>query len=53
MLGAANTPAIAGNARYDLHRLMMVGASSSTAYKLRALSTALARWRRLSLRVVH
>lgn len=35
VLGTADTPAIAGNTRYDLHRIMMVGASSSTAYKLR------------------
>lgn len=35
VLGTADTPAIAGNTRFDLHRLMMVGASSSTAYKLR------------------
>lgn len=35
VLGTADTPAITGNVRFDLHRLMMVGASSSTAYKLR------------------
>lgn len=37
VLGTADTPAIAGNVRFDLHRLMMVGASSSTAYKLRVV----------------
>lgn len=35
VLGTADTPAIAGNVRFDLHRIMMVGASSQTAYKLR------------------
>ena len=35
VLGTADTPAIAGNTRFDLHRLIMTGASSSTAYKLR------------------
>ena len=35
VLGTDDTPAIAGNVRYDLHRIMMVAASSSTVYKLR------------------
>lgn len=35
VIGTDDTPAIAGNTRYDLHRIMMTGASSSTAYKLR------------------
>jgi hypothetical protein len=35
VLGTDDTPTMSGNTRYDLHRLMMVGASSSTAYKLR------------------
>jgi hypothetical protein len=35
VLGTDDTPIISGMVRYDLHRIMMVGASSSTAYKLR------------------
>jgi hypothetical protein len=37
VLGTDDTPIISGMVRYDLHRLMMVGASSSTAYKLRLI----------------
>lgn len=35
VLGTSDTPAIAGNVRFDLHRIMMVNASSQTTYKLR------------------
>ena len=35
VLGTADSPLIAGNTRFDLHRIVMIGASSSTAYKLR------------------
>lgn len=35
VIGTDDTPAIAGNVFYDLHRIMVVGASSSTVYKLR------------------
>jgi hypothetical protein len=35
VLGTSDTPVITGMVRYDLHRLMMVAASSDTVYKLR------------------
>jgi hypothetical protein len=35
VLGTDDTPIISGMVRYDLHRIMMVNASSQTAYKLR------------------
>jgi hypothetical protein len=35
VLGTDDTPIISGMVRYDLHRLMMVAASSDTIYKLR------------------
>jgi hypothetical protein len=37
VLGTEDTPIIAGMVRYDLHRIMMVGASSQTVYKLRVV----------------
>lgn len=35
VLGTDDTPIIAGMVRYDLHRIILVNASASTAYKLR------------------
>jgi len=35
VLSTADTPTIAGNVRYDVHRIVMINASSQTAYKLR------------------
>ena len=35
VLGTLDTPQITGMVRYDMHRIMMVAASSETVYKLR------------------
>jgi hypothetical protein len=35
VLGTADTPVMAGNTRFDMHRFMVVGASASTVYKVR------------------
>lgn len=37
VLGTADTPIIAGNTRYDLHKLFIVDASSTSIYKLRII----------------
>ena len=35
VLGTDDTPAIAGNVRFDVHRFMVIAASSATPYKMR------------------
>jgi hypothetical protein len=37
VIGTADTPAIAGNVKYDIHRLLIIDASSTTQYKLRVV----------------
>lgn len=34
LIGTADTPAIAGNVHYDMHRIFVVAASSTTVYKM-------------------
>mgnify|MGYP001024439238 CR=1 FL=1 len=37
VIGTADTPAIAGNVRYDLHEMLVVASSSTTVWKLQVI----------------